>query len=53
MLLDLVLSDILKGVSTVEEFAYIWADIVRDAESASGVFIHELGDVKDQVIQKN
>lgn len=50
MFQDFVLSDILKGVSTVEEFADILADIVRYAESASRVFIHELGDIKDQVI---
>ena len=53
MLQDFVLSDILKGVSAVEEFADILANIVRDAESASGVLIHELRDIKDQVIQKN
>ena len=45
--------DILKGVPSVEKFADISAYVVLDAKSSSGVLMHELGDVKDEIVKND
>ena len=42
-----------EGVSTVEEFADVAADIVLEEEGATGVCICVRGDVDDHIVEDN
>ena len=44
---------VLKGHCSVEEFAYVAADIVFDGEFATGVLVHKCGNIEDQVVQND
>lgn len=44
---------LLKGISSIEEFANVATDIVLDTEFTSGMLSHKFGNIEDHIVQNN